>query len=498
MKKITLDNTKNIRHLEFVLPERPGVYLLVGPNGSGKTTLLVCLDRICNANAFARGFSASRSFGAVDQYSDTTIKYETDDPATCLLFRKKSARWAVSPKGKSHLLSSFSFSTSVFIKADANRINITEQEIRQGRFEPAEQTVKQELNALFETNKFNRLKRLRNSNGRGRPATYFYVIDEGNGRYYSEKRFSTGELALLRLVEQLTVINNNALVLLDEAEMALHPRIQKKLLDYLNRIAEEKSLTVFISTHSVTMIKSTNKNKIFLLEPDRPVGNYIITQPCYPAKAIGSVDFMDNIIYDAVFFVEDDMARLLLKKMLKICCEEDNRFTTITNCIVPVGGYEQTAHLAINTQRQLFGRSYVCAVWDEDVFSDVLPQNDRIRSLYNDHHEMIFNLGCTPEVWMIQKLESMDEGIVMALRERFQIEVDTVINSAEYLACNSPKPRKLAKAKMDVVIALLSSASGDNPEIVLDAFAQIIIDQAYDVPQIKSIIAPMLAPTLRP
>ena len=54
MKKITLDNTKNIRHLEFVLPERPGVYLLVGPNGSGKTTLLVCLvclDRICNANA---------------------------------------------------------------------------------------------------------------------------------------------------------------------------------------------------------------------------------------------------------------------------------------------------------------------------------------------------------------------------------------------------------------------------------------------------------------
>jgi len=104
MKKITLDNTKNIRHLEFVLPERPGVCLLVGPNGSGKTTLLVCLDRICNANAFARGFSASRSFGAVDQYSDTIIKYETDDPATCLLFRKKSARWAVSSKGKSHLL----------------------------------------------------------------------------------------------------------------------------------------------------------------------------------------------------------------------------------------------------------------------------------------------------------------------------------------------------------------------------------------------------------
>ena len=150
MKKITLSNTKNIRHLEFVLPESSGVYLLVGPNGAGKTTLLVCLDRICNSNAFARGFSASRNFGAVDQYNDSIIKYETTSPETCLLFRKKSARWAVSPKGKNHLLSSFGFSSSIFIKADANRINITEQEIREGRFEPAALSVKQELNAIVE------------------------------------------------------------------------------------------------------------------------------------------------------------------------------------------------------------------------------------------------------------------------------------------------------------------------------------------------------------
>lgn len=68
MRKITIENTKSIRHLEFTLPEQKGVYLLVGANGAGKTTLLVCLDRICNPNGFARGFSASKSFGAVDQY----------------------------------------------------------------------------------------------------------------------------------------------------------------------------------------------------------------------------------------------------------------------------------------------------------------------------------------------------------------------------------------------------------------------------------------------
>lgn len=498
MRKITIDNTKNIKHLEFSLPDSNGVYLLVGPNGVGKTTLLVCLDRICNNNGFARGFSASRNFGVVDQYSNATIKYETDNPQSCLVFRKKTARWAVSPKGKSNLLSYFGFPASIFVRADSNRISVTEQEIREGTFEPSTQTLKQELNNLFETTKYNRLKRLRVSNGRGRAATYFYVIDEGNGRYYSEKRFSTGELALLRLVEQLSTVENNALVLLDEAEMALHPRIQQKLLEYLNRISMQKNLTVFISTHSITMIKATRKSNIMLLEQSgQNTGRYAVTNPCYPAKAIGAVDFINNI-YDAIFFVEDDMARLLLKNMLKLFCQIDNRFSTITNCIVPVGGYEQTAQLAIKTKGQLFDHSYVCAIWDDDVFTETIPNTTRIRDFYNQHRDIIHSLGCTPEVWMIEKLESLDAAIVEPIRDRFHLDVTTVINSTSYRACNSPKPRKLAKAKMDVVVAQFAASSGDSEELVLDAFAQIIINNAYDQATIRRIIAPILAPALNP
>ena len=161
MKKIVIENTKSIRRLEFVVPERKEVYLLVGANGVGKTTLLVCLDRICNPNGFARGFSASHNFGSVDQYRDACIRYEIDDPEVALQFRKKTARWAVSPKGKGHLLSQFGFSSTVFIKADSNRINISEAEIRAGRFEAADITIKRALNEILETTKFNNLKRLR-------------------------------------------------------------------------------------------------------------------------------------------------------------------------------------------------------------------------------------------------------------------------------------------------------------------------------------------------
>lgn len=115
MRKITIDNTKNIHHLEFVLPERSGVYLLVGANGTGKTTLLVCLDRICNPYGFARGFSASKSFGEVDQYEHAKIQYDVDNPQTSLYSEKKLHVGQFHPKGKVNYLG-FGFSIPFLLK----------------------------------------------------------------------------------------------------------------------------------------------------------------------------------------------------------------------------------------------------------------------------------------------------------------------------------------------------------------------------------------------
>lgn len=94
------------------------------------------------------------------------------------MFRKKTARWAVSPKGKSELLGNFGFSNSIFIKADSNRIDIVKDEIRAGDYVAADANIKQDLNRIFEKNKFNNLKRLCNANGRGRHATFSMLSEK--------------------------------------------------------------------------------------------------------------------------------------------------------------------------------------------------------------------------------------------------------------------------------------------------------------------------------
>ena len=490
ISKITINKVKNIKHLDFIIPNKPGVYLLVGPNGSGKTTLLTCLDRIGNPQAFARNFVTSKFNTEIDQYNNAVITYEIDEPSMNLSYRKKNQRWAVTPKDGSAKLSQFGFETTLFIQADAKRIDIPSEDIRQGNFVAASSLVKYGMNELFETRKYNKLKRLKNTYGRGRKVQYYYVFQEGD-KYYSEKRFSTGELALLRLVERIADIPDHSLILLDEAEMALHPRIQKNLLDYLGKKSSEKDLTVIVATHSITMIKAVDKFHILMLD-DIGNGKFEVITPCYPAKAIGCVDFIENAIYDAIFFVEDEMARLLLKKMIQRCINSE-QFASINFCVVPVGGYRETAKLALNTKDMLFRRSKVFAVWDGDVFSETIPSDSDIKKLHDDNEDVIFNLGCTPELWMIDALESENENIAKAIRERFHIEVRNILTDEGYLKCNSTKPRKLAKDKMDVVIDLINRYSGLEREMVLNHFADIVIDSIYDDGKIKNIVMPMLS-----
>ena len=94
---------------------------------------------------------------------------------------------------------------------------------------------------------------------------------------------------------------------------------------------------------------------------------------------------------------------------------------------------------------------------------------------------------------MVDAIESGDIEIVKAIRDEFHVEVKSILDSEDYKKCNSPKPRRLAKAKMDVIIDMLSSYSGMCKDIVLDHFAEILIGRVYDDKKIKSIIMRMLS-----
>ncbi|PHN95816.1 ATP-binding protein, partial [Tenacibaculum discolor] len=103
-----------------------------------------------------------------------------------------------------------------------------------------------------------------------------------NQRHYiSEKNLSLGELCILKLLRLLKDCPRGSLVLIDELELALHPMAQVALLRYLDDIARDKALTVIVSTHSATLIKQANANRLLLLQ-DNGEGQIVCQDRCFP------------------------------------------------------------------------------------------------------------------------------------------------------------------------------------------------------------------------
>jgi ABC-type branched-subunit amino acid transport system ATPase component len=488
MNTVTIDNLKGISHLEFQLPAQPGVYLLVGSNGVGKTTLLTCLRRICDQNAFRNGFPAAAIEG-VDEFERTAIRYQSED--LFVTFHKRQKRWSPTPKQNVNLVfDSMGYSNVVYIGADEKRIGITKEEILTGKRVAVPEELKDEMNIAFETDRFDGLTRVENKNGR-RWFQYFYIIkDPRTGETYSEKRFSAGELALLQVFGSLSQVEDNCLALIDEGELALYPKAQEKLFKRLMDLSASKRLTILVSTHSNTLVSMAKPDHILLLERTKNGAVELVT-PCYPARAMQSLDALANIIDDYVILVEDEMARLCFKAMRKhlgeIQPEARVAGMDASACVIPVGTYLATAQLAASLPQQLSlsSRVKVRAILDHDAFDNENPELDKLR---NKNNNLIIDLGFTPEVALVEKLESNDFTLLADIKREFKCDMQSILDSDGYRdASKSPKERKRAKSQFDYIVKQLTSKSGDSEEVVEYKLIEMLVAR-FDQGMMKRVI----------
>ena len=90
----------------------------------------------------------------------------------------------------------------------------------------------------------------------------FSVIFHTDHFEYSEAFAGSGETAIVRLVTKILDSKTDALVLLDEPEVSLHPGAQRNLILFLFDQIKRKKLQVIISTHSPILISDLPNNAI--------------------------------------------------------------------------------------------------------------------------------------------------------------------------------------------------------------------------------------------
>lgn len=468
---IEIKNLRNIKKLRFEVPDR-GVWLLTAGNGAGKTSLLACIRRIGYPNAFPIHFPNSLRSTRLDNHSEGSVTYEINGESVEYAYRGE--RWTPRPRSNAHLLDRFGYPSVTYMGATGDRITPRPEDFEPRLVRGASRNIISSANRIFDTQKFNDLRIVNLARGVGNDA---FVLSVGSNpsSYHSEKHFSLGELCVLKLLKLISSVQNNSMIIVDELEMALHPKAQVRLLEYLNEQAAQKRLTVIFSTHSVTLLKVADRKRIIYLDRQED-GEIKPIVGCYPTYAIGNISYDEETIPDGVGYVEDVFAKDVVSAFLDQFLDEKFPDPSVrpTIKVLPVGGFKEVVSFLDQNRSVLPVTCKQQAILDGDVAQETLVawranHNPRLAK-FNRLAGHIAYLPWAPEVGMMSYIDGNLAGVEQALRTRFrdnQIRLGASVAAFDKALAGSAL-RRSAKDAVERAIDYLCQRTGRTPDAVQD------------------------------
>ncbi len=362
---MSINKIKSIKSLDIELPINKGLYAITGQNGAGKSTLVTC------ASTVFFNMPMNDYFGETEQ--DSYIKFELDGSKRSW-DKDSNGKWRQSSIGKMSLKGFYEGSLifgNRFKNTDYRTLKSIDK-IDATKLESVEDFIRDNLGIILHNNKsfYDKLLKLSNLNA-GKDIEFrgeIFYYEKGQKRI-SQFHMSTGENLLISILNSIYIRNNDrasltkpCILFLDEIELALHPSSLKRLIAFLRDIANTYNYAIYFSTHSIELISGIKPENIFFLE--RHVDDTLeVLNPCYPSYATRIL--YDHSGYDYVILVEDDLARTIVKRILK----KDNLHTHRVIHVLPCGGYTNVIDLAQEVvSSNLLGKtSSISIILDGDI-----------------------------------------------------------------------------------------------------------------------------------
>lgn len=344
-----INNIKNIKNAKLTIPMDRGIYGIIGNNGTGKSTIMTCLAQ----TLFSHSLDSLRSEDVTD---NSYVTFKEENRITSWK-QDNSCKWRSIQKAKERIHFNGMYEGSLFYGTRFNDSKIVDDllassQIKEEDIVEADDYIKNKLSFILHGNfdYYRDLKRIRNKG-------IAKKLDLENTPYFqevkniliSQYRMSSGECLLISLLHFIynAIVRRSLpqdkpiIMLIDEIELALHPKAVNRLLDLLNElIKEHHNLVVILTSHSPEIIRRIRPANLFQIElsPEKN-GTLIVNNPCYPSYAIRDVYMHDG--FDYVILVEDDLARTIVKSIID---EKNLNISKLIN-ILPVGGWTNVLKL---------------------------------------------------------------------------------------------------------------------------------------------------------
>jgi predicted ATP-dependent endonuclease of OLD family len=139
------------------------------------------------------------------------------------------------------------------------------------------------------------------------------VLKFQNTNSYSSFNSASGEDVVTRLIIDIVEAPRNSLIVIDELEVGLHPKIQRRLVDVINHIARNDNKQFIITTHSPTLLSTFSEASRIFIERKNDGSLKSINKISVNA-AFSKMDSKSYPLID--LFCEDDIAKKIIFKAI--------------------------------------------------------------------------------------------------------------------------------------------------------------------------------------
>lgn len=158
------------------------------------------------------------------------------------------------------------------------------------------------------------------------------IFKYDNEHHYTSYNAASGEDVLTKLIIDIVEATPNSLILIDEIELGLHPKVQTRLIDVLFNVAKKDSKQFIITSHSPTILNSLPKESRIFIEKKHD-SNFKAIQNISVNAALTKMDFNSYPLID--LYCEDRESEKIIRKVIQIIEDEKelNNYSKLINII---------------------------------------------------------------------------------------------------------------------------------------------------------------------
>lgn len=229
------------------------------------------------------------------------------------------------------------------------------------------------------------------------------IFSYSNSNNYSSYNAATGEEVLIKILIDVVEASRGALILVDEIEIGLHPKIQRRLIDVLYHIACNDNKQFILTSHSPTILSSLpNASRIFIEKDYR--GNYSAIQDISVNAALSKMDSASYPLFD--LYCEDDIAEKIIKKVLDYIknTKHISNITDLVNIIISGSADKTYRNFVVHKEtypKKKIKTGYACILDGDTRGKSEYPEQEELHFLYSDK---------SPEYFLVEKYLQANEN----------------------------------------------------------------------------------------